>query len=100
MASTLKKAVMYQGHAAALRSEKSYIDILTPTQTMLYQEWLAANRQRCNDVFLRRKRAPAEIGAATAALLATTNNSSSKENACLLDVCRKLEDLLKISDSS
>ena len=89
MASTLKKAVMYQGHAASIRSENAYLKILTPAQTMLYQEWLSKNRGRCSDVLNRLK----------AAKGAAAMPTSSKDTSCLLDVCRKLEELLKISDT-
>jgi hypothetical protein len=82
MASSLKDAVLYQSHATTMRSEKSHLDILTPKQTLLFNEWFAANRDRCQDVLSRRKKRAA--------------SPSSSENSCLLDVCRKLEEVLKI----
>ena len=80
---------MYQGHAASIRSENSYLKILTPAQTMLYQEWLSKNRDRCSEVLKRHK----VTGGGT-------QPASSKDSSCLLDVCRKLEELLKISDTA
>jgi hypothetical protein len=87
MASTLKDAVMYQCHLTSVRTEKAYVGILTPRQTILYQEWLSnrANMDRCKDVLAERRDAKG------------ASSTNSKENACLLDVCRKLEETLKIS---
>jgi hypothetical protein len=82
MTSKLKEAVLYQSHAAAVRSEKSFSSILTPKQALLYQEWLAKNRERCKENLLQRK---ADI------------TRSRAEHSCLMDMCKKLEEVLKIS---
>ena len=91
---------MYHCHAASMRSENSYVKILSPTQTMRYQEWLAKNRDRFA-AYLQRRRASKREGDLTNQVKPKSTNShnaSAKDNASLLYICRKLEALLKISD--
>lgn len=88
MASNLKEAVLFQSYASNIRSEKSYLEILTPTQTILYQEWLSNNRDRLSQ-HMQRRRASKN--------LPTSSTTPAVDNACLMDVCRKLEDVLRIS---
>lgn len=87
MATGLNEAVLLQSHNAAVRANRTYLDILTPQQTVAYHKWLANNRERNRDTIsnLRNQRKNAEA--------ADTN----AENATLIDVCRKLEQVLKIS---
>jgi hypothetical protein len=82
MASKLKEAVLYQSHAAAVRAEKSYSNILTPQQALAYQKWLAKNRERSKEKILQRK---------------ADRSTAAEEHLCLMDVCKKLEEVLKIS---
>jgi hypothetical protein len=83
MASNLKEAMMYQSHAAAMRSKRSFIEILTPKQTVLYQEWLASNRSRCEDILTKRKHA---------AGLRSPNSNTEKFS--LLNICKRLEEVV------
>ena len=85
MASSLKEAVLYQSHAASVRNEKFFTDILPPKQTILYQEWLLKNRDRCQRAIIQRKNSIASAA------------PDSAESVCLLDICRKLEETLMIS---
>jgi hypothetical protein len=85
MSSSLKEAVLYQSHTTSMRSEKYYTDILTPKQTVLYQDWLSTNRDRCREALSRRKESKGAW------------SPNSTDSVCLLDVCRKLEEVLKIS---
>ena len=88
MASRLTEAVMYQSHAVSVRSGRSYLEILTPEQTLRYQEWFSENSDRCRNALRRRR---ASVGSSVPA---------SNESACLLDVCRKLEEVMKISKTN
>merc|ERR1711971_600597 len=40
LASSLKEAILYQLNASSFRKRKTYLDILSPKQTLQYQEWL------------------------------------------------------------
>jgi hypothetical protein len=84
MAENLKEAVLYQSHAASIRAKRSYLEVLTPRQTILYQEWLSnKNRERLSEVMKRRR--------------ARSSSFEADNNPCLMDVCRKLEEILRIS---
>lgn len=85
MASSLKEAVLYQSYTASMRGEKFYSDILTPQQTVLYQDWLSKNRARCQDVTSRRKEKIRGL------------SPIPSENTSLLEICGRLEEILKIS---
>ena len=102
MASRLKEAVLYQSHAAAVRSEKSYSQVLTPKQVLMYQDWLAKNRDRTKEK-LNQRRKEAEDSKMTIKVESESRSSSSaaaeQQHACLMDVCKKLEEVLKISHS-
>ena len=84
MASNLSEAVLFQGHAAAMRGEKSYLEILTPNQTILFQEWLSNNKDRLSQKMSHRR-------------LNASSQAASADYACLMDVCQKLEEVLRIS---
>jgi hypothetical protein len=90
MSSRLKEAVLLQSHNVATRGERTYLSILTPTQSVLYHKWLANNRERCRDSIECQK---------TAKRAATTAQSEMLvfENRTLIEVCRQLEAVLKIS---
>jgi len=103
---SLKEAVLYQLYAASFRKRKAYLDILTPRQTILYQEWLLSNRDRSKQVLNnKRKRSPSST--ISDMLLSTTTSSSSSsspgstptrdENLTLEKLCQYLEESLKVS---
>lgn len=56
LASSLKEAVLYALYLTTFRQRKAYLDILTPKQAILYQEWLLSNRNRAENVLKERKR--------------------------------------------
>ena len=91
MSSRLKEAVLLQSHNVAIRGERTYLTILTPTQSVLYHKWLANNRERCKDAIECQKTKTKKS--------ATTAQSDLLlfENRTLIDVCRQLEAVLKIS---
>jgi hypothetical protein len=97
MASRLKEAVRYQSDVSAYRKKKSFLDILTPSQAILYQEWLLSNRDRCSQVLDERRKASSVAAASTVGSLATSNGDG---NLMLETLCRNLEEILKISKVS
>jgi hypothetical protein len=80
MANNLKEAVLYQSHAAELRAKRSYCEILTPEQTIMYQEWCSQNRERLKE---RRQ--------------VKLQQQEQKTQQDLIDFCRRLEQVLNIS---
>jgi hypothetical protein len=82
MASNLKEAMMYQSHAASVRSAQTLTDILTPQQTLKYKEWMGSNRDRCKGYFENRMK------------LSGSSSSQPADKTSLLDVCRKLEKIV------
>jgi len=94
MASSLKEAVRYQAYVSSFRKKKAYLDILTPQQTILYQEWLLSNRERCKQVLDERRKVsfpPSSL---------SSPSSSTDANLTLEALCRNLEEILKISKVS
>ena len=49
MASRLKEGVLLQSHNVAVRADRTYLNVLTPTQTLKFHKWLANNRERCRE---------------------------------------------------
>lgn len=92
MASRLKEAVLLQSHNVAVRTERTYLEIMTPRQSVLFHKWSAKNRERCretvgNQKTTQRTRSPVDMD----------YDSKTAENLTLIEVCRKLEAVLKIS---
>eukprot|EP00934_Nitzschia_sp_Nitz4_P004585 Nitzschia sp. Nitz4//scaffold51_size120721//113363//115439//NITZ4_003749-RA/size120721-snap-gene-0.28-mRNA-1//1//CDS//3329553928//4575//frame0 len=90
MASGLREAVLLQSHNATVRRNQTYLGVLTPEQTIRYQQWLEKNKGRYSDKQSQDKpmqRAPSPLDVAM----------PSAENMTLMEVCRKLEEVLKIS---
>jgi hypothetical protein len=79
MALHLKEAMLYQSHNAEMRSKRSLTDILTPQQTVKYQE---SNRRRCKENLIKRKEALGRV------------SPNSIEHSSLLDVCKRLEEVV------
>jgi len=99
LTSNLKEAVLYQLHLSSFRKRKTYLDILTPQQTILYQEWLLSNRDRSKEVLKDKQK--------TSSSSSNTNNgrrssllcsiSARDENLILEQLCRCLEESLKVT---
>ena len=97
LANSAKECILYQLYLAAFRQRKTYRDILTPRQAILYQEWLLSNRDRMKGVLLNgRKRSPA-----SAKLSDWSESQGSEgewdEDLILEKLCRYLEETLKVS---
>eukprot|EP00980_Cylindrotheca_fusiformis_P000275 scaffold66_cov115-Cylindrotheca_fusiformis.AAC.7 len=88
MASNLKEAMLYQSHNAAMRNKRCLIDILTPQQTVKYQQWIASNRNRCKEKLLNRKEPSGRASPA------------SVERSSLMDVCKRLEQVVISQESN
>ncbi len=93
MASTLKEAIRYQVYVSAFRKKKAFLDILTPRQTLLYQEWLLSNRERCAQI-LDEKR---QVSSTPGENMSLVGVVSQDGNLTLEALCRNLEEILKIS---
>jgi hypothetical protein len=91
MASRLKEAVLLQSHNVAVRAGRAYLDVLNPNQSVAFHKWIANNRERCQDA-LKRKACTEQARA-----LSQMEDSTVSENMTLIEVCRKLEAVLKIS---
>ena len=91
MASRLKEAILLQSHNVSVRSGRTYLDILNPKQSIRFHKWVSMNRERCHDSVKRKsftQQTPEPI---------LMDDASMAENKTLIDVCRKLEAVLKIS---
>ena len=93
MASTLKEAVRYQVYVSSFRKKKSFLEILTPKQALLYKKWLLSNRERCNQSLDERRKKFA--GSSVESVAPGTPGGDS--NLTLEDLCRNLEEMLMIS---
>ncbi|KAL3925000.1 MAG: hypothetical protein SGILL_000694 [Bacillariaceae sp.] len=93
MASTLKEAVRYQVYLSSFRKKKTFLEILTPQQALRYREWLLSNRERCNQVMDERRKTFSGSASQSIAPGAAARDG----NLTLEDLCRNLEEMLKIS---
>lgn len=86
MTARLKEAVLYQVYVASFRKRKTFLEILTPRQAILYQEWLLANGDRCKQQLTddRMKISP-------------VSSPAREENVTLEKMCQNLEEVLRIS---
>lgn len=91
MSSRLKEAVLLQSHNVAVREQRTYLEILSPQQSVAMQKWLANNRERCRDSMRRFK------SSERAPVPEQVEDARMSENITLIEVCRKLEAVLKIS---
>lgn len=91
MASRLKEAVLLQSRNVAVRGERANLQILNPGQSVDFHKWLANNRERYQDI-LEQKSGTRPHPAPT-----LVDDSRMSENMTLIEVCRKLEAVLKIS---
>lgn len=82
LASNLKEAMMYQSHAASVRSAKTLTDILTPQQTLKYKEWMGSNRDRCKEYFEKRKQG------------SESSSAKPSDKTTLLNICKRLEKIV------
>jgi hypothetical protein len=96
MASTLKEAVRYQVYVSSFRKKKSFLEILTPKQALLYKEWLLTNRERCNQALDERRK----VFTGSSAESVAPGAPGCDGNLTLEDLCRNLEEMLKISQVS
>eukprot|EP00526_Cylindrotheca_closterium_P005875 CAMPEP_0113618662 /NCGR_PEP_ID=MMETSP0017_2-20120614/9457_1 /TAXON_ID=2856 /ORGANISM="Cylindrotheca closterium" /LENGTH=572 /DNA_ID=CAMNT_0000528187 /DNA_START=84 /DNA_END=1802 /DNA_ORIENTATION=- /assembly_acc=CAM_ASM_000147 len=88
MASNLKEAMMYQSHAASVRSAKTLTGILTPQQTLKYKEWMGSNRDRCKAHFENRMKGSG------------LSSSQPSDRTSLSNICKKLEKIVISQEKS
>lgn len=106
LASSLKEAVLYQLYASSFRKRKTYLDILTPQQTILYQEWLLSNRLRSKILLSKNRNRPSTPKANNLSSVEIPSISpplvlgSSRTNDASLtleQLCRHLDESLKVT---
>lgn len=83
LATNMGKGMRYQCHAAAMRSETALLKILTPTQSIRFLEWFAANRERCRETIERQRSVNRVLG----------------EDTTLSDLSRRLDEALRLPQS-
>lgn len=94
LTANLKEAVLYQLYLTSFRKRKTYLDILTPRQAILYQDWLLSSRDRAEKVLKERKMS----SASTKNVAFESLSSDGKEDDTTLErLCRYLEERLKVS---
>jgi len=97
MSSSLKDGVLYQSHSASERNETALLRILTPSQTARFQQWIIANRSRCNKLFGNNQMTTEEEkdGLPNPSICLARNNSQIDPS--LSSVCQQLTEALKIT---
>ena len=95
LASSAKECILYQIYLAAYRKRKAYNSILTPRQTILYQEWLLSNRDRVRTLASerRKRQTPIRRGGPV------SRDEKGDGDQTLEELRRHLEESLKISKS-
>ena len=85
LTSSLTTAISSQQRVASHREGRSILDVLTPEQSTKFHAWMSANQERCSRVI--QKRQPE----------AEKSYPVLKETA-LIEFCRRLDEVLKISN--
>ena len=81
MATNMKKGVLFQGHAASMRTDTTLLEILTPEQSVKFLRWMSANKERCREMIGRRS---------------TDEDTAMKKETTLSDLCRRLDEVLRL----
>jgi len=97
LAASAKECVIYQIYLAAFRKRKTYSDILTPRQAILYQEWLLSNRDRATNITSERRKRSSASPIQRGGLGSEGPDGEQHEDLTLEKMCRYLEESLKIS---
>jgi hypothetical protein len=71
MVDLVKKGVLFQAHAASMRTHTTLLEILTPEQSVKFLKYMAANRPR-------------------------RQSQSQTKDATLEDVCKRLDEVLRL----
>ena len=86
MATNLRKGVLFQAHAASMRTSTALLDILTPEQSIKYLKWMAANRDKCRETIQELRHSKGDD--------VVMNNQTS-----LSDICKRLDEVLRFPKS-
>jgi hypothetical protein len=84
MTQSLREAVSTQCAAAAVREDTCLLEILTPTQTAKFHDWVSSNQERCQRIIDKRRTDPEK-------------ESSVWKEQSLFEFCRRLDEVLRIS---
>jgi hypothetical protein len=79
--SRLKDAMLLHSRAASIRNEATFLQVLTPIQAAKYMKWICDNKQRCFHVIAGKK----------------TSETDLSGEMSLLDICIRLDEVLRIS---
>jgi hypothetical protein len=97
LSSSAKECVLYQIYLAAFRKRKTYSDILTPRQAILYQEWLLSNRDRAKNIISEQKKRSSASAIQRVGFGSQESDGERHEDLTLEKLCCYLEESLKIS---
>jgi hypothetical protein len=97
LAASAKECVIYQIYLSAFRKRKTYSDILTPRQAILYQEWLLSNRDRATKITLEHRKWSSASPIQRGGIELEGPDGEQHEDLSLEKLCRYLEESLKIS---
>lgn len=84
MTQSLREAISAQCHAASLREDKCLLEVLSPTQTAKFHDWVANNQDRCQRIIDKRRVDPEK-------------DSPVWKEQSLFEFCRRLDEVLRIS---
>lgn len=80
MATNVRKGVLFQAHAASMRTNTALLDILTPEQSIKYLQWMSANRDRCRETLQQRQ---------------SKDDVVMNKETTLSDICKRLDEVLR-----
>lgn len=84
LTSNLTEAIGSQCQTSTAREDSSLLQVLTPAQTVKFQEWVAANQDRCTRVISERRPTPEKCYPVF-------------KDSALIEFCKRLEEVLRIS---
>jgi len=97
MASRLKNGVLYQSHSATERNANALIEVLTPSQAARFQEWLIANKSRCNTLLGVSNTNTEENNIVLKTASGCFTSDTSLKDLSMSSVCQQLTEALKIT---
>lgn len=80
MATNLRKGVLFQAHAASMRTNTTLLDILTPEQSIKYLQWMATNREKCREKIQQQRH---------------DDDVAMTKETTLSDICNRLDEVLR-----
>lgn len=97
LASSAKECVLHQIYVAAFRKKKTYRNILTPRQAILYHKWLFSNRTHVKNITSERRKRLTALVIQHGGFIAQGSDRERNKDWTLEQLCRQMEENLKIS---